>query len=140
MINVIIKKYRKNQEIVDYLFFGIITTIFSLCTYYFLVILILNPNKAIELQIANVVSWIVGVTVAYVTNRKYVFRSNNKKIIKELLKFTSSRIITLLLDMTVMFLGVTIFRLNDKVFKLISSVIVVIGNYLLSKIFVFKSH
>ena len=121
-----------------YLIFGILTTIVSLVSYYTLVLTILNPNNALELQIANVISWIISVLFAYITNRKYVFKSKNKNIAKELTNFCGSRIITLLLDMGIMFFFVTLLKGNDKLFKLVSQVLVVIGNYIISKLLVFK--
>ena len=75
---------------------------------------------------------------AYFTNRKYVFESKNKNKLQEATKFVSSRITTLLLDMFIMWLGVTILHFNDKLIKLVSQVLVIVGNYILSKLFVFK--
>ena len=131
--------YFKHEEVLSYLIFGVLTTIVSLLIYYALVLTILNPNKAVELQIANIISWIGSVLFAYVTNRKYVFKSKNKNIFKEITSFYSGRIITLLLDMGVMFIFVTLLHGNDKVFKLVSQVLVVIGNYIISKLLVFKN-
>ena len=76
------KIYQKYKEIINYLIFGFLTTVISLGTYYLLTMTILNPNNPIELQITNVISWIVAVNFAYFTNRKYVFNSKNKKIIQ----------------------------------------------------------
>ena len=98
----------------------------------------MNPENAVQLQISNILSWVAGVAFAYFTNRKYVFESNNPNKIKEAAKFTASRVITLFLDMIVMFVGVTILKLNDKIIKIISQIFVVIGNYIFSKLFVFK--
>ena len=131
-------KYKKHEEIINYLIFGVLTTVVSLVTYYFLVLTILNPNNAFELQVANILSWIISVLFAYVTNRKYVFRSKNKQILKELTSFCGSRVLTLLLDMGIMFFFVTLLQGNDKIFKLVSQVLVVIGNYIISKLLVFK--
>ena len=130
--------YKKYEEIINYLIVGVLTTIVSLSSYYILVFTILNPNNPLELQIANVISWICAVTFAYITNRKYVFKSKNQKKLKEIVSFTSSRIITLLLDMLIMFITVTIFKINDKIAKLIIQVVVTITNYVLSKLIVFK--
>jgi len=129
--------YNKYQEIIKYLIFGVLTTIISLLTYYLLVFTILDPNKPLQLQIANIISWITCVTFAYVTNRKYVFNSKNKNILKEITKFYSSRITTLLIDMLIMFIFVTTLHFNDKIIKLIVQVIITILNYILSKILVF---
>ena len=139
MINKIKEIYLKYKEIINYLFFGVLTTIVSLTTYYLLVLTILNPKIAIELQIANIISWITAVTFAYITNRKYVFNSKNNNIINEMTKFYSSRVTTLLLDMAFMYIFVTKLTFNDKIIKLIVQVLVTILNYILSKLLVFKT-
>lgn len=130
--------YLKYKEIINYLIVGVLTTIVSLLAYYISVFTFLNPENAIQLQIANILSWIIAVTFAYFTNRKYVFESNEQSKLKEASKFVVSRIITLIIDILVMFLGVTILHCNDKIMKLISQVVITISNYFLSKIFVFK--
>lgn len=126
------------KEVIMYLIFGVLTTVVSLAVYYALIFTVLNPENAIQLQIANILSWIAGVAFAYVTNRKYVFESKETNKLKELSKFVTSRVVTLFLDMFIMFIGVTCLKGNDKIVKLISQVLVIIGNYVFSKIFVFK--
>lgn len=138
MINKLKELYLKYKEIINYLFFGVLTTIVSLATYYLLVFTILNPENAIELQIANIISWIAAVTFAYITNRKYVFNSKDKNILKEMTKFYSSRITTLILDMSFMYIFVTKLNFSDKIIKLIVQVLITILNYILSKLLVFK--
>ncbi len=130
--------YLKYKEIVNYLIVGGLTTLISLVVYYGAVFTFLNPDNAIQLQIANILSWVAGVTFAYFTNRKFVFESENPDKIKEATKFVGSRISTLLLDMLVMFVGTTLLGFNDKIIKLVSQVLVIVGNYLISKLFVFK--
>ncbi len=133
-----LKLYRQYQEIINYLIFGVLTTVVSLITYYVLTIIILDPKLNLELQIANILSWCIGVLFAYFTNRKFVFNSTNQNKKKEFFTFVSARISTLILDMLVMFIGVSLLYFNDKIVKLISQVLVIIGNYVLSKIIVFK--
>lgn len=133
-----LKLYRQYQEIINYLIFGVLTTVVSLITYYVLTIIILDPKLNLELQIANILSWCIGVLFAYFTNRKFVFNSTNQNKKKEFFTFVSARVSTLILDMLVMFIGVSLFYFNDKIVKLISQVLVIIGNYILSKIIVFK--
>lgn len=130
----------KNREIIVYLIVGVLTTIVSLGVYYGLVLTILDPNKALELQIANVTSWIAAVTFAYFANRIFVFKSKNKNMLKEGFKFCSSRIFTLLIDMLIMFIMVTLLHLNDKIAKIVVQVIVTILNYIISKFIVFKKN
>lgn len=134
----ILDLYKKYKEIINYLIVGVLTTVVSLAVYYISVFTFLNPDIPLQLQIANILSWIAGVAFAYFTNRKYVFESKNEKKLQEATKFVSSRVTTLLLDMFVMWLGVTILGFNDKIIKLISQVLITIGNYVLSKLFVFK--
>ena len=133
-----INLYKKYKEVINYLIFGVLTTIVSLATYYLLVLTILDPNNPIQLQIANIISWITCVTFAYITNRIYVFNSKNKNILKEMIKFYSSRLTTLFLDMLIMFILVTKLEFNDKIIKIIVQVIIIVLNYILSKILVFK--
>ena len=127
----------KYQEIISYLIFGVLTTVISLATYYLLVYTILDPNKGFELQIANIISWIAAVTFAYFTNRKYVFKSNKEKRLKEAFNFYSSRLSTLLIDMFLMWLLVTKLSFNDKVIKMIVQIVVIVLNYVFSKFLVF---
>ena len=57
---------------------------------------------------------------------------------KEAGKFVMARVVTLLMDMVIMWLGVTVLCFNDKIMKLISQVVIIISNYVFSKLFVFK--
>lgn len=134
----IINIYTNYQEIINYLIFGVLTTIISLLTYYILTLTIITPTNPYLLQLANIISWIASVTFAYITNRKYVFKSKNNNKIKEISKFTISRIATLIMDMLTMFIGVTLLKKDDRIIKILSQIIVVISNYILSKILVFK--
>ena len=103
-----------------------------------LVFSILDPSQPIELQIANVCSWIGAVTFAYFTNRKYVFESQNQNKVKEASQFVLSRVATLLIGMGGMFLLVTLLNLNDKISKIIIQIVVIVLNYIFSKLIVFK--
>lgn len=134
----IIDLYKKYEEIINYLIIGVSTTIVSLLTYYLCVYTFLNPEDALQLQIANIISWIVSVTFAFFTNRSFVFKSKNKNILKEATTFVGSRVTTLLIDMGLMFLFVTLLGFNDKIIKIVVQVIVIVLNYILSKLFVFK--
>lgn len=136
--NYLLKTYHRYDEIINYLIVGVLTTLVSLGTYYVCVLTFLDPNNAFELQIANIISWICCVTFAYFANRIFVFKSKNEKKLKEALGFYTSRIATLLMDMFIMFILVTLLHGNDKIAKLIVQVVVTVLNYVLSKIFVFK--
>lgn len=129
--------YLKYKEIINYLIFGVLTTVTSLLVYYLCVFTFLNPENAFELQLANIISWIAGVTFAYFTNRKFVFESNDNNKLKEAGKFVTARLLTLVMDMLIMWTGVTVLHFNDKFIKLISQVLVIVLNYVFSKLFVF---
>ena len=133
-MNKIKELYIKHKEIINYLIIGGLTFIVSMLSYYLCVITFLDPLNPIQLQIANVISWILAVTFAYFTNRKYVFESKNTNIIGEMTGFFTSRLATLFMEMLIMFLTVTVLKMNDKIAKLIAQIVVIIGNYLFSKI------
>lgn len=134
--------YLKYKELINYLIFGVLTTIVSLLTKWGLLFTILNSSNGFELQIAVVLSWIIAVLFAYLTNRKFVFESNNNNKLKEFTNFIIARLATLLLDMFIMWFFVTLLKLNSNlyviIFTLVSQILVIIGNYLFSKLFVFK--
>ena len=138
MMNKVINLYKKYEEIINYVIIGGLTTVVSLAIYYGLTLTIMNPNNAIELQITNIVSWIVSVTFAYFTNRRFVFKKKDKANIKEAGEFFASRITTLILDIVLMYIFVTLLHLNDKIIKLIVQVVIIILNYILSKFLVFN--
>lgn len=138
LIKRILLLYKKYEEIINYLIIGGLTTVVSLGVYYLCVLTVLDPNNSIELQIANIISWIFAVTFAYFTNRIFVFKSKNEKKLKEAISFYLSRVTTLLIDMGIMFIFVSCLEFNDKIVKLIVQVIVIVANYILSKLIVFK--
>ena len=142
MIKRIKELYIKYKEIINYLIFGILTTLVNLITKYILLFTILNPTNGFQLQIAIIISWIAGVLFAYFTNRKFVFESKNQNKLKEFISFVVARIATLLLEMFIMWFFVTLLKLNSDlyvvIFTLVAQVAVVIGNYIFSKLFVFK--
>lgn len=134
--------YIKNKEIINYLIFGVLTTVVSLVTKYLLLFTILDAKNSVQLQISVIISWIVACAFAYVTNRIWVFESKSKKIILEMFKFFSSRLATLGMEMLIMFIFVTLLGLNTDmwvvIWTLVAQVVIIIMNYVLSKLVVFK--
>lgn len=139
----ILEIYIKHKEVINYLIFGVLTTIVSLATKYLLLFTILDASNAVQLQIAVVISWVAACLFAYITNRIWVFESKSKDIIKEMSKFFLARLTTLGLEMLIMFVFVTALGLNSDmwvvVWTLVSQVVIVIGNYILSKLIVFRN-
>ena len=136
--NYIKNVYTSHKEIINYLIFGGLTTLVSLAVYYGCTFTFLDANDPGQLQAANVISWIVSVTFAYIVNRKYVFNSKNSNILAEAGKFYAARLVTLGIDMGMMFIFVSTLHMNDKLAKIIVQVIIVISNYVISKFIVFR--
>lgn len=135
LVKEILKKYR---EIISYLVVGGLTTVVSLGVYYACVFTFLDPDKPVQLQIANIISWIAAVTFAYFTNRRFVFESKNENMLKEATAFFAARIGTLLMEMGIMFVSVTWLGFNDKIMKLVVQFIIIVANYIFSKFLVFS--
>ena len=135
-------EYKKYKEIINYLIFGVLTTLVNLITKYILLFTILDPTNGFQLQIAIIISWVVAVIFAYFTNRKFVFESKNQNKLKEFISFVVARIATLLLEMFIMWFFVTLLKLDSDlyvvIFTLVAQVAVIIGNYIFSKLFVFR--
>ena len=129
----------KYEEIIAYLIVGVLTTIVSWGAKFIANFLLydntLYPTGTQNL-VLSIINWTAGVIFAYFTNRKYVFKSH-EPMLQEIPKFVLSRVSTLILDAIVMqVLGMMC--VNLIVATLISSVLVIIGNYVFSKIFVFN--
>ncbi len=137
MIKKGIALYKKYEEIVNYLIVGVLTTVVSWLTYG-LCKLFMNVDNAVQMQAAVIIRWIAGVIFAYFTNRRFVFKSRNPNMLKEAFDFTTSRLVTLFLDMFVMWLLPTVFHMNDWVSTFISAVLVMVTNYIFSKFLVFR--
>lgn len=132
--------FKKYEEIIVYLIVGVMTTIVSwFCMFFVNIVIFGNPLYPTSTQnlILSVVNWTAGVLFAYPTNRKFVFKSKDNNILGEFIKFVASRVSTLILDIVVRqvlgLLGVDVF-----VTTLISAVLVIIGNYVFSKLLVFR--
>ncbi len=136
--------FKKHREVVAYLFFGGVTTLVNIAAYALL------KRTGLSTGVANALAWVIAVLVAYVTNRRWVFESHTRgaAAVKELTAFVAARAGTGLLDEAVMVLGVDrlgpmlvsperlgLWGLGVKVF---SNLLVIILNYVFSKLFIFK--
>jgi len=155
--------YRKYREIIMYIIFGVLTTVISLATYFVILLVARNifglsendSSYNIARAIAQIMQWITGVTFAFFTNKKWVFCNEDKdrnSMIKQMSTFAASRLLTFGLDTLIVFL--TIFILTktdysdfkfigtnvtkDVIAKTLSSIFVIISNYILSKLIVFR--
>ncbi|MFA5408309.1 MAG: GtrA family protein [Bacilli bacterium] len=127
---------KKYWEMVLYVVFGALTTLVNILVYAICTRLLL-----FDVYISNIIAWILALLFAYVTNSKYVFKSSAKRVnarIKEALSFLLSRLFSFGIDMFLMYELVYILGLDDMISKVSVNVIVIVLNYVLSKIFVFK--
>ena len=133
--------YDNYKEIINYIIVGSITTFISLATFYICRFLIFSKDNQLHIQISNIVSWLVAVHFAFFANKKYVFESKEKGTNKlaELIKFDLSRVSTLIIEMICMWIMTSPLSINDKISKIVVQVIIMILNYVFSKLFVFNS-
>lgn len=127
--------YIRYKEVINYLIFGVLTTIVNFIVYIVLT-KIINLNDVLS----NSIAWLVSVLFAYVTNKLYVFESkdsNVKLILKEILSFIGCRLLSGLFDISIFWVLVNM-KFNDIIAKLLIAILVVILNYIFSKLFIFK--
>ena len=129
----LLKKY---EEVISYLFFGGLTTLVNYIVY-------LPCYNILHLSgaLSNAIAWVVAVAFAYLTNKPFVFKSHDwsaKTVIPELTKFVSCRIGSGLLETAIIFVLVDCLNWNGNIIKLATSVLVVILNYVASKLLVFR--
>lgn len=134
---------KKHKSVILYIIFGGMTTVIdwsvSFLLYYFWGDAI--DATPILLHGANVIAWVAAVTFAYVTNRIWVFESKRKgffPIVCEIAAFAGGRVLTLLLQEAIMGVFCTWLGLNEYLFKVIAAVLVIILNYFISKLLVFR--
>ena len=127
--------YQKHKEVLLYLLFGGLTTVVSVVSFALFVGLGLNE------LVANVLSWILAVLFAYVTNRTWVFASKadtRAGIVREMASFFGGRVATLLVEEGLLAVFITWLGLPAVPVKIAAQVIVIVLNYVVSKFFVFK--
>ena len=126
----------KHQDIISYLFFGVLTTAVNFLVYY-----PLTNVLGFDETVTNVIAWVVSVAFAFVTNKPFVFKSHDWSaavVVPELTKFVSTRVGSGLLETLMIFVLVTLMRFDGNIVKIAASVFVIIINYVGSKLIVFK--
>lgn len=121
------------KEILNYIIFGIFTSIVNIATY-----LLLTDVFNVYYIFANILAWIISVFFAYFTNRTWVFESENKNIIKEISMFYSARLFTGVIDTLLMIVFIDVLSLENTFSKLVTAVVIITLNYLFSKVIIFK--
>lgn len=128
---------RKYWDIIVYLIFGVLTTVVNYSFY-----LPLFNFLHLSAAFCNVIAWIAAVAFAFVTNKPFVFKSYDwsaKTVIPELLKFTGCRVLSGVIETLILFAAVDLLSWDGNLWKLVTSVFVVIVNYIASKLVVFRN-
>lgn len=128
----------KYEEIISYLIVGVLNTIVSWAAWFLCAYTILDAQIVWQNFLLSLISWVVGVVFGYFMNRKYVFKSKEPDMWKEFLQFSGGRVSTWILDEVMMILMVNVLKIHEGFSKIFVSVLVMIGNYIISKFFVFK--
>lgn len=141
MIKKIKDLYKKYEEVILYLIMGVLSMIVNFAVQFGLLFTVLDASDGFQLQLSVVIAWIAAVLFAYITNRIFVFKSKNNKL-KEFVNFIIARIFTLGLEMLIIWFFITLLEFNSNfwvvVWKLFAQAVVIISNYIFSKLFIFK--
>ena len=136
MIQTIRKLVVQHWEVLSYLIFGVLTTVVN-----YLVYLPVYNILGLSAALSNAIAWVVAVAFAYLTNKPFVFKSHDwsaKTVIPELTKFVGCRVASGAMETLILLVSVDILHWNGNIWKLLTSVLVVILNYIASKLVVFR--
>lgn len=128
-------KMKMLKELISYGIFGVLTTIINIVVFFLL------DKLKVPYTVGTVIAWFISVLFAFYTNKKYVFKSEStsKEVMtKEVTAFYGSRVLSLFIDLGLMFLLINILVLGNLISKILSNIVVVVVNYILSKLFIFK--
>ena len=138
----LIRLFNKYRSIIAYLFWGVVTTVVNIVVFQFL-----SSGIHWNYQLANVIAWFLSVLVAYFTNKVWVFGSHYstvKAFLKEFFWFYFYRGLTLIMDVIIMYVGISLLKFDSPIqqliVKIIDNVIVVIANYIFSKWLIFHDN
>ncbi len=126
----------KYKEIILYVFFGGCTTLVNLGVYF-----LLTRCFFVNEFVSNAIAWLLSVLFAFVTNKIWVFDSRSREgkvLLFEISSFFAARLLSLGIDMAVLWLGTSVLHINDGIVKIVANVIVIIVNYIASKLFIFR--
>lgn len=134
--------FNRYRSVIAYLFWGVVTTVVNIVVFQFL-----SSGIHWNYQLANVIAWFLSVLVAYFTNKVWVFGSHYstvKAFLKEFFWFYFYRGLTLIMDVIIMYVGISLLKfdspLQQLIVKIIDNVIVVIANYIFSKWLIFHDN
>ncbi len=128
--------YNKYRQVIIYLFFGAVSTVVNIAAFW-----LCNYVFGINYQISNVISWVLAVLCAYITNKLWVFESrgkSKKENIGEAALFYFFRIVSLGIEMGIMYLMIDYWGLNVMLSKIVANVISIAANFVFSKLIIFR--
>lgn len=126
----------KYKEIILYIFFGGCTTLVNLGVYF-----LMTRCFFVNEFLSNAAAWLLSVLFAFITNKVWVFESRSTKgkaLLFEITSFFAARLLSLGIDMAVLWFGIEILQINDGIVKIVANIIVIIVNYIASKLFIFR--
>lgn len=136
------EKIWNNTELVSYLFAGVATTLVNYVVYYivtrpfgFLIPEVVRPT------VGTCIAWVMAVLFGYVVNKVFVFHTHcatTGELVREFISFVTMRLVSFGMELVLMFVTVNLLGLNDLAMKLIINILVIIANYVFSKLFIFK--
>ena len=129
--------FKKRIDIILYIFFGLCTTFVNMIAYW-----LFARQLKLDIMTSNIIAWVLAVLFAYITNRKWVFHSKAssiKEISSEIISFFGCRLATGIVDCLCMYIFVELIGFDDMIIKVVSNIIVVVLNYVASKLIIFKN-
>jgi len=128
------KKDSNGKEAVRYLLWGLLSVVVNFGTFYTLYH-VFNVNY----QVANLIAWFLGVQAGFWVDRIIVFRHKSATAFREMLAFYGTRILTFLIESATLWIGISVLSANGTGSKVVGQILAIIGNYVLSKFFIFKN-
>ena len=122
-----------DRELVLYVVFGAFTFLVNIVTYF-----LFESVMGINYLVSNVLAWFFSVLFAYITNRTWVFESKSPEILKEMSLFFGGRIFSGVVDTVLIYLFIDVLVLGNTFSKIVVQIIVIVLNYVFSKLIVFK--
>lgn len=137
MLKRICSLVRLHKDIIIYIFFGVLTTLVNYAVYFPLYNL-----TSISATICTCIAWLVSVLFAFLTNKPFVFNSHDWSagtVVQEFSKFIGCRIVSGALEAIIVLITIDILNWNGNIWKIVTGVLVIILNYVGSKVFVFAN-
>lgn len=122
-----------DRELVLYVVFGAFTFFVNIAVYF-----LFENVLGVNYLISNIIAWFFSVLFAYITNRIWVFESKSPNILKEMALFFGGRIFSGVVDTALMYLFIDVMMIGDTISKIVVQIIVIVLNYIFSKLIVFK--